>query len=180
MVRHKTKISDWSKLRGMQMNRYKFRTSPIRNVALQPAFFHNGAFTRLEDAVRHHLDVFASALNYDPLAAGVAPDLRGQFILPPKPQHQRRREASSADAGVRSSIGAAFVQSSIGSTPSCLSRSRPSFMALSASGECPCQFVTSPIIRRGSRERNDFIGLPRNFLFVRLGSSSIGPVGSTM
>ena len=39
-------------------DRYKFRTSPLRNVALQPAFFHNGAFTRLEDAVRHHLDAF--------------------------------------------------------------------------------------------------------------------------
>jgi cytochrome c peroxidase len=62
---------------GNASDRYKFRTSPIRNVALQPAFFHNGAFTRLEDAIRHHLDVFASALNYDPVAAGVAPDLRG-------------------------------------------------------------------------------------------------------
>jgi cytochrome c peroxidase len=60
---------------GDPMDRYKFRTSPIRNVALQPAFFHNGAFTRLEDAVRHHLDVFTSARNYTPEAAGVAPDL---------------------------------------------------------------------------------------------------------
>ena len=46
---------------GNPDDRYKFRTSPIRNVGLQPAFFHNGAFTTLEDAVRHHLDVFASA-----------------------------------------------------------------------------------------------------------------------
>jgi len=60
---------------GDSNDRYKFRTSPIRNVALQPTFFHNGAFTRLEDAVRHHLDVFASARNYSPGAAGVAPDL---------------------------------------------------------------------------------------------------------
>src|SRR5262252_977832 len=60
---------------GDPPERYKFRTSPIRNVALQPAFFHNGAFTRLEDAVRHHLDVFTSARNYSPGAAGVAPDL---------------------------------------------------------------------------------------------------------
>ncbi|MBO0800723.1 MAG: hypothetical protein J2P31_18040 [Blastocatellia bacterium] len=58
-------------------DRYKFRTSPIRNVALQPTFMHNGAFTRLEDAIRHHLDVFASARNYNPTIAGVAPDLRG-------------------------------------------------------------------------------------------------------
>jgi cytochrome c peroxidase len=60
---------------GDPNDRYMFRTSPIRNVALQPAFFHNGAFTRLEDAVRHHLDVFTSARNYSPVAAGVAPDL---------------------------------------------------------------------------------------------------------
>lgn len=57
-------------------DRYKFRTSPIRNVALQPTFFHNGAFTRLEDAIRHHLDVFTSARNYSPVAAGVDADLR--------------------------------------------------------------------------------------------------------
>jgi cytochrome c peroxidase len=44
-------------------------------VALQPAFFHNGCFTRLEDAVRHHLDVFTSARNYDPIHAGIAADL---------------------------------------------------------------------------------------------------------
>ena len=51
---------------GNPDDRYKFRTSPIRNVGLQPAFFHNGAFTALEDAVRHHLDVFASMRSYDP------------------------------------------------------------------------------------------------------------------
>jgi cytochrome c peroxidase len=62
---------------GNPGDRYKFRTSPIRNVSLQPAFFHNGAFTTLEDAIRHHLDVFTSARYYDPAAAGVAPDLRG-------------------------------------------------------------------------------------------------------
>jgi cytochrome c peroxidase len=60
---------------GNSVDRYKFRTSPLRNVALQPAFFHNGAFTRLEDAIRHHLDVFASARYYNPGAAGVDPDL---------------------------------------------------------------------------------------------------------
>src|SRR5262249_61251141 len=36
---------------------------------------HNGAFTRLEDAIRHHLDVFTSAQNYNPGAAGVDADL---------------------------------------------------------------------------------------------------------
>jgi len=60
---------------GNPADRYKFRTSPIRNVALQPAFFHNGAFTRLEDAIQHHLDVFASARNYNPELSGIAHDL---------------------------------------------------------------------------------------------------------
>jgi cytochrome c peroxidase len=60
---------------GLVSDRYKFRTSPLRNVALQPTFFHNGAFTRLEDAIRHHLDVLASARKYSPNKAGVARDL---------------------------------------------------------------------------------------------------------
>ena len=41
---------------GSSADRYKFRTSPLRNVALQPAFFHNGAFTKLEDAISFHLN----------------------------------------------------------------------------------------------------------------------------
>jgi cytochrome c peroxidase len=60
---------------GNNNDRYMFRSSPLRNVALQPAFFHNGCFTRLEDAIRHHLDPFTSARNYDPARAGLAADL---------------------------------------------------------------------------------------------------------
>jgi cytochrome c peroxidase len=58
-------------------DRYKFRTSPLRNVAVQPTFFHNGSFTRLEDAIRHHLNVGASLTNYNPVTAGAASDLTG-------------------------------------------------------------------------------------------------------
>src|SRR5262249_39102321 len=61
---------------GDPKDRYKFRTSPLRNVALQPAFFHNGAFPTLEEAVRHHLDVRKSALNYTPVGRMPA-DLAG-------------------------------------------------------------------------------------------------------
>jgi cytochrome c peroxidase len=57
------------------LDRYSFRTSPLRNVALQPAFFHNGAFTRLEDAVRYHLNAFPGGHSYDPVTAGLSPDL---------------------------------------------------------------------------------------------------------
>lgn len=58
-------------------DRFKFRTSPLRNVHLQPTFFHNGSFTRLEDAIWHHLEPVASARSYDPAQAGVDPDLWG-------------------------------------------------------------------------------------------------------
>jgi cytochrome c peroxidase len=60
---------------GDPADRYRFRSSPLRNAALQPAFFHNGAFRRLEDAIRHHLDVFSSARNYHPISAGIDKDL---------------------------------------------------------------------------------------------------------
>jgi cytochrome c peroxidase len=60
---------------GNPDDRYKFRTSPLRNAALQPAFFHNGAFTRLEDAIRHHLDAARSAREYEPRRAGIDRDL---------------------------------------------------------------------------------------------------------
>lgn len=56
-------------------DRYAFRTSPLRNLAVQPAFFHNGAFTRLDDAVRYHADTLHEAARYDPQRAGVAADL---------------------------------------------------------------------------------------------------------
>ena len=43
---------------------------------MSPGFFHNGAFVRWEDAIRHHLDVRKSNLTYGPTKAGVPADLR--------------------------------------------------------------------------------------------------------
>ena len=60
---------------GSPADRYAFRTSPLRNVALQASFMHNGAFVRLEDAIRHHLDAPASVRSYMP--SRLAPDLQG-------------------------------------------------------------------------------------------------------
>jgi cytochrome c peroxidase len=62
---------------GNSNDRYAFRTSPLRNLDLQPTFFHNGSFTRLEDAMRYHLNVIGSAPSYDPVAAGIDDDLQG-------------------------------------------------------------------------------------------------------
>jgi cytochrome c peroxidase len=70
---------------GNRADRYKFRTAPLRNLAVAPGFFHNGAFVKLEDAIRFHLDVFAGARSYDPRKAGVPGDL--SFRLgPPVPR----------------------------------------------------------------------------------------------
>jgi len=60
---------------GNAADRYMFRTSPLRNVALQPAFMHNGAFVRLEDAVRYHLDAVRGSAMYT--TNRLAADLRG-------------------------------------------------------------------------------------------------------
>jgi cytochrome c peroxidase len=53
---------------GNAADRYLFRTSPLRNVALQPAFMHNGAFTELADAIRYHLDAVSGAATFTPSA----------------------------------------------------------------------------------------------------------------
>ena len=60
---------------GRAEDRYKFRTSPLRNLALQTAYGHNGAFTTIEEVVRHHLDPYTSCREYSP--AGLDADLRG-------------------------------------------------------------------------------------------------------
>lgn len=57
---------------GDPADRYKFRTAPLRNIALSPAFFHNGAFGRLEDAIRFHVNPTQS---YNPATAGIDKDL---------------------------------------------------------------------------------------------------------
>src|SRR4051794_17555246 len=66
------------------------------------------------------------------------------------------------------------AQSSIGSRPTIAS-----FIAWISAAECPTQSSTSRTIRSGSRDRNDLVGLPGNFLSVRFGSSTNAPVGST-
>ncbi len=70
-----------AQITGDPADRYAFRTSPLRNVALQPAFMHNGAFTSLADAMRYHLDAAGSAGAYTPAGQGLDADLSG----PPGP-----------------------------------------------------------------------------------------------
>ncbi|HEX4934507.1 MAG TPA: cytochrome c peroxidase [Gemmatimonadaceae bacterium] len=60
---------------GTPGDRYAFRTSPLRNVALQPAFMHNGAFVQLDEAIRYHLDAARGAATYS--TARLPADLQG-------------------------------------------------------------------------------------------------------
>jgi cytochrome c peroxidase len=60
---------------GNPRDRYAFRTSPLRNVALQPAFMHDGAFIRLDDAIRYHLDARRGAETFS--TSRLPLDLRG-------------------------------------------------------------------------------------------------------
>ncbi len=51
---------------GLACDRFAFRTPPLRNVAITGPWMHNGAFTTLEAAVRHHLAPLDSLQKYDP------------------------------------------------------------------------------------------------------------------
>ena len=62
---------------GNPADRYAFRTTPLRNLALQPAFMHNGAFHRLDDAIRYHLDAVTGSVWFT--GDGLPADLRGQM-----------------------------------------------------------------------------------------------------
>jgi cytochrome c peroxidase len=62
---------------GDPADRYEFRTPSLRNVALQPAFMHDGAFTSLAAAIRFHLNVASALRTYDPARQGLPADLTG-------------------------------------------------------------------------------------------------------
>ncbi|HYD48639.1 MAG TPA: cytochrome c peroxidase [Terriglobales bacterium] len=46
-------------------DRFKYRTPPLRGVALTGPYMHNGAYATLEDTIRHHVDPAAAYQSYD-------------------------------------------------------------------------------------------------------------------
>ena len=50
---------------GESADEFAFRTPPLRNVTLSGPWMHNGAFTSLEDLIRHKFDPAASLDDYD-------------------------------------------------------------------------------------------------------------------
>lgn len=66
---------------------FKFRTPSLRNVALTGPWGHSGAYQRLEDVVRHHLDPVARLDRYrldaetlPPLSAIIRPGAKGSAL----------------------------------------------------------------------------------------------------
>jgi hypothetical protein len=57
-------------------DRYKFRSSPLRNLKVQAAFFHNGSFRKLKDALDFHLNPSIQIATYNPYNFGVPLDLK--------------------------------------------------------------------------------------------------------
>lgn len=67
---------------GDASHRYMFRTGPLRNLAVAPRFFHNGAYGTIRAAIKHHLDVVSAATNYNPAEHDLPTDLAVGPIAP--------------------------------------------------------------------------------------------------
>ncbi|MEM1352615.1 MAG: cytochrome c peroxidase [Pseudomonadota bacterium] len=61
---------------GQQSDAYAFRTPSLRNVTLTAPYGHSGAYAKLEDVVRHHLDPVGSLRTYT-INKALLPDLPG-------------------------------------------------------------------------------------------------------
>lgn len=63
--------ADWGRaaVTGLPEDRYRFRTPSLRNVTLTAPYGHDGAYARLEDMVRHHLDPLTALAEYMPEGA---------------------------------------------------------------------------------------------------------------
>jgi len=64
-------------------DRFKFRTPPLRGVAVTSPYMHNGAYTTLADAIRHHFDPAMSYDEYD--LTQIEPDMQAFGLNPAEP-----------------------------------------------------------------------------------------------
>ncbi len=93
-----------ARVTGDARDRYRFRTPSLRNVALTGPWMHDGAYTTLENAVRHYVDPVRSLRTYD--ARQLSPVL--QPLVDRDPARQQAREAAISNlvrGGVRLSPG---------------------------------------------------------------------------
>lgn len=80
---------------GDRTDSYRFRTPSLRNVTLTAPYGHNGAYTRLEDMVRHHIAPAEMLARYTPNRARL-PQLTNPEADPyrPDPRELARIEAA--------------------------------------------------------------------------------------
>jgi cytochrome c peroxidase len=71
---------------GNPADRFRFRTPPLRNIAITGPYMHSGAYNSLEAVIRHHMDAEAALENYD----------ASQLLLP------SRRDLNALDLAVMS------------------------------------------------------------------------------
>jgi len=82
---------------GDPQDLYRFRTPSLRNVALTGPWMHDGAYTRLENAVRHYIDPEESLAFYD--ATQLSPLLQPFVDVDPLRQAARARAISGIVRG---------------------------------------------------------------------------------
>ena len=63
---------------GRADDRYRFRTTPLRNVELTAPYGHDGAITDLRDFIAHYSESDQKLLRFDPLQ--LEPSLRGSVV----------------------------------------------------------------------------------------------------
>jgi cytochrome c peroxidase len=81
------------------VDRFQFRTPPLRNVELTGPWMHDGAYTTLEAAVRHYIDVELALRTYN--ASQLREDLRATHLSSPATLEAM---AASLDSRVQASL----------------------------------------------------------------------------
>ncbi|WP_405226716.1 cytochrome-c peroxidase [Lentisalinibacter sediminis] len=91
---------DWGRYRvtGRMEDKFRFRTPPLRNVALTAPYGHAGAYDTLEAVIRHHLD---------PLTSLDAYDCRSEPTLPERPDLSATDCLALEDPAARRAIAGA-------------------------------------------------------------------------
>jgi len=73
-------LDDFGRMRvtGLDADRYRFRTTPLRNVVLSGPFGHDGAFADLREFIDHYSESEAKLRNFNPLS--LEPLLQGTLL----------------------------------------------------------------------------------------------------
>ncbi len=89
-------------------DRFKFRTPPLRGVALTSPYMHNGAYATLADAILHHVDPAGAWDNYD--LEQIEPDMQAFGLNPAAPVFDDRNPVVLGDGPGRQQISLTNTQ----------------------------------------------------------------------